>query len=50
MDQQNLGLHAENLTLRRKHKANQEDIIKKWWYVVYGDRSNLKKNGQMLLL
>jgi len=28
------GTLAENLTIRRKYKATQEGIIKKWWFVV----------------
>jgi len=27
-------LLAENLTVKRKYKATQEGIIKKWWFVV----------------
>jgi len=36
------GTLAENLTIRRKYKATQEGIIKKWWFVVRGDISNLE--------
>ena len=28
------GMLTENLTIRRKYKATQEGIIKKWWFVI----------------
>ena len=36
------GSLAENLTVRRKYKATQEGTVKKWWFVVRGDKANLE--------
>ena len=36
------GTLAENLTVKRKYKTNQEGVSKKWWFVIRGDKHNLK--------
>ena len=36
------GLLAENLTVKRKYKATQDGTVKKWWFVVRGDKANLE--------
>ena len=33
------GVLNENLTIKRKFKANQEGLTRKWWFVVHGDKS-----------
>ena len=32
----------ENLTIKRKFKANQEGLTRKWWFVVRGDKSSVE--------
>ena len=36
------GTLAENLTVKRKYKTNQEGVSKKWWFVIRGDKHNLE--------
>ena len=31
----------ENLTIKRKFKANQEGLTRKWWFVVRGNKSSV---------
>ena len=33
---------AENLTVKRKYKTNQEGVSKKWWFVIRGGKHNLE--------
>ena len=36
------GVLNENLTIKRKYKANQEGLTRKWWFVVRGDKSSVE--------
>ena len=36
------GTLAENFTVKRKYKTNQEGVSKKWWFVIRGDKHNLE--------
>ena len=36
------GVLNENLTIKRKFKANQEGLTRKWWFVVRGDKSSVE--------
>ena len=36
------GTLAENLTVKRKYKTNQEGVSKKWWFVIRGGKHNLE--------
>lgn len=36
------GSLVEKLTIKRKFKSEQNGSIKKWWFVIQGDRPSIK--------
>ena len=36
------GMVNENLTIKRKFKASQEGLTRKWWFMVHGDKSSVE--------